>query len=451
MTQASFARLLGIDDARMTRILAIGMPIIGGMLSQSLINLIDAAMVGRLGEQALAAVGIGSYAAFIMVSVVMGISAAVQSLVARHHGAGELDRLNQPFMAGLQLAVMISLPITLVLIVAAPWLIPLLTDDPDVAAIAVPYFQWRAAALVAVAMNFVFRGFWAGIGETRFYLRILLLMHATNVLTSYVFIFGLGSWEGVGPVGSGMGTALSLVLGTGMYTWFTFTRQRERLGHVSLPSRSTLAQLLRQAWPNSLQQTLFAFGISVFFWILGQISTQAHAIGHVLISLQLLLILPCVGMGIASTSLVSHALGAGKPDDAHRWGWEVVRVTALMMALLGTPLWMFPELILAIFTNDQNLIELGATPLRLTGLVIVLEVTAIVLTQALLGAGASKQVMRINLFMQWGVLLPLAYIAGPIAGYGLLGVWILQGLQRTTLSLIYSMIWQRRHWVTALN
>ena len=451
MMQGRIARLLGIDYDRLTRILAISMPIIGGMLSQSLINLIDAAMVGRLGEQALAAVGIGSYAAFIMVSVVMGISAAVQSLVARRHGTGDTERINEPFMAGLQVAVMVSLPLSLILILAAPSLIPMLTDDPAVAAIAVPYFQWRAAALTAVAMNFVFRGFWAGIGETRFYLHILLLMHATNVLTSYVFIFGLGGWEGVGPVGSGMGTALSLVLGTGLYTWFTFTRQRQRLGHVSLPDRSTLKQLAKLAWPNSLQQTLFALGISVFFWIIGQISTQAHAIGHVLISLQLLLILPAVGMGIASTSLVGHALGAGNPNDAHRWGWEVVRVTVLIMTVLGAPLWMFPELILAVFTHDQHLIELGATPLRLTGLVILLEVTAMVLTQALLGAGASKQVMRINLFMQWGVFLPLAYLAGPIAGYGLLGVWILQGLQRIALSLIYSMIWQRRHWVTALK
>lgn len=451
MTQGPVARLLGIDQDRMNRILAISIPIIGGMLSQSLINLIDAAMVGRLGEQALAAVGIGSYASFIMVSVVMGMSAAVQSLVARRQGAGDTDRINEPFMAGLQMAVMLSLPLTLILLITAPTLIPLLTDDPEVAAIAVPYFQWRAAALMAVAMNFVFRGFWAGIGETRFYLRILLIMHAANVIASYLFIFGIGSWEGVGPVGSGMGTALSLVLGTGMYTWFTFTRQRQRLGHVSLPNRSTLKQLVTLAWPNSLQQTLFAFGISVFFWIIGQISTQAHAIGHVLISLQLLLILPAVGMGIASTSLVGHALGAGNPDDAHRWGWEVVRVSVVIMAVLGAPLWMFPELILAIFTDDQHLLELGATPLRLTGLVILLEVTAMVLTQALLGAGASKQVMRINLFMQWGVLLPLAYLAGPIAGYGLLGVWILQGMQRIALSIIYSMIWQRRHWVTALN
>lgn len=448
MIQGRISLLLRIEEARLQRILAISVPIIGGMLSQSVINLIDAAMVGRLGEQALAAVGVGSYAAFIMVSVVMGLSAAVQSLVARFHGAGNTRQLNEPFMAGLLMTVMISIPLSLILLLAAPLLIPLLTDDPEVAAIAVPYFQWRAAALIAVAMNFVFRGFWAGIGETRFYLRILLLMHATNVATSYVLIFGVGDWPGFGPVGSGMGTALSLVLGTGMYTWFTFTRQRQRLGNIALPNRSTLSQLLKLAWPNSLQQTLFAFGISVFFWIIGQISTQAHAIGHVLISLQLLLILPAVGMGIASTSLVGHALGAGHPSDAHRWGWEVVRVSILIMAILGAPLWMFPESVLAVFTNDPTLIELGATPLRLTGLVILLEVTAMVLTQALLGAGASKQVMQINLLMQWCVLLPLAYLAGPVAGFGLLGVWILQGVQRIALSLIYSMIWQRRQWVT---
>jgi putative MATE family efflux protein len=451
MIQAWTGRLLHIEPDRLQRILAISLPIIGGMLSQSVINLIDAAMVGRLGDQALAAVGIGSYAAFIMVSLVMGISSAVQSLVARRQGAGDTKRLNEPFMAGLQLAVVFSIPLSLLLILAAPVLIPLLTDDPEVAAIAVPYFQWRAAALIAVAMNFVYRGFWAGISETRFYLRILLIMHLANVAISYLLIFGMGSWEGVGPVGSGMGTAASLVLGSGLYTWLTFRRQRHRLGNTSLPNRTTLRQLITLAGPNSLQQTLFAFGISVFFWIIGQISTQAHAIGHILISLQLLLILPAVGMGIASTSLVGHALGAGKPTDAHRSGWEVVRVTILIMLILGAPLWMFPEAVLTVFTNDPQLIELGVLPLRLTGLVILLEVTAMVLTQALLGAGASKQVMRINLLMQWCVLLPLAYLIGPVAGFGLLGVWILQGLQRIVLSLIYSLIWQRRQWTSLIH
>ena len=104
----------------------------------------------------------------------------------------------------------------------------------------------------------------------------------------------------------------------------------------------------------------------------------------------------------------------GDRDDAYRWGWEVVRVAMLMMALLGLPLWLFPELVLRLFTPEQHLIELGLWPLRITGINIVFEVTAMVLTQALLGAGASRQVMHINLLMQWGILLPLAFLAGPV-------------------------------------
>lgn len=437
------SRLLGIEPQRLTRILSIGIPIIGGMLSQSLINLVDAAMVGRLGETALAGVGVGGYTTFITVSMVMGLSAGVQALVARRHGAGD-DNLHDPLTAGLLLSVLVGIPLSVLFILIAPWLISLFNSDAQVLDIAIPYFEWRTAATVAVAMNFVYRGYWSGIGQARIYLHSLLLMHLVNVAVSYVLIFGIGNWQGYGAVGSGIGTSIALFFGAGLYSWLTF--QRHVRGRFHWPQRHTLVQVIRLALPNSTQQTLFALGVSVLFWIIGQVGTQEQAIGHILISLALLLILPAVGLGIASTSLVGHALGRNDTADAYRWGWEVVRVAMLMMAILGLPLWLFPQTILGIFTPDQHLIELGSWPLRITGLNIVFEVTAMVLTQALLGAGASHQVMRISLTMQWGVLLPLAYLAGPVAGFGLLGIWLLQGLQRITLSLIYALIWRSRHW-----
>jgi multidrug resistance protein, MATE family len=438
--------LLRIEPQRLQRILSIGVPIIGGMLSQSLINLVDAAMVGRLGDVALAAVGLGGYASFVMVSMVMGLSSGVQTLVARHHGAGQHKRLHEPLMAGLLSAVILALPLSAFFILMAPYLIHHMTDNPDVAAIATPYFQWRAAATIAVAMNFVFRGYWSGIGETRRYLQTLLFMHSINIIVSYLLVFGIGNWHGIGAVGSGIGTALALVFGTALYSWTTFTNNREQLGPITLPTRTTLIQLGRLAWPNCAQQTLFALGISVLFWIIGRIGTGEQAIAHILISLQLMLILPAVGMGIAATSLVSHALGAGNQQDAYRWGWEVVRVAMFTLTILGIPLWLLPVPVLNLFTHEHNLIELGIAPLRLTGLIIIFEVTAMVLTQALLGAGASRKVLRINLAMQWGMLLPLAYLTGPVLGFGLFGIWLLQGIQRIGLSVIYSMIWRQRQW-----
>jgi len=444
------SRLSRVELARLNRILVIGIPIIGSMLSQSITNLIDAAMVGQLNDVALAGVGIGSYANFLCVSVMMGLSAAVQAIVARHYGAKRHHRTTEPLFAGLFLTLLIGIPSTVLFVAFAEQYIGMYTDDAAVVAVASEYFSWRTAALTFVGMTFVFRGFWSGIGESAVYLKIALIMHLSNVVFSYFLIFGLtifGTtyWEGFGAVGSGMGSAASLVLAATLFYWRTFaldTRFRQ-LYHLS---RHTIRQLVRLAIPNSVSQTLFALGLSVLFWIIGLIGTQEQAIGHILTQLSLLLIMPAVGLGIAGASLVGHALGAEEKENAHRWGWDVLRVSVVVMAILGLPMWVAPQTVLTIFTNDPALIELGTWPLRILGFAIAFEVGSIIFTQTLLGAGASKQVLKINLVMQWIVFLPLAWAIGPYLGYGLTGIWILQACQRMSLAVIYGTIWSRKHW-----
>ena len=444
------SRLSRVELTRLSRILVIGVPIIGSMLSQSITNLIDAAMVGQLNDVALAAVGIGSYANFLCVSVMMGLSAAVQAIVSRHYGAGRHRRTTEPLFAGLLLTLLIGIPFTILFLYFAEEYISLYTDDAAVIAVASEYFSWRTAALTFVGMTFVFRGFWSGIGESGVYLRIALIMHLSNIVFSYFLIFGLtlfGTtyWEGFGAVGSGMGSGASLCLAALLFFWRTFAIDQRFHTQYHLTQR-TIAQVVRLAVPNSMNQTLFALGLSVLFWIIGMVGTQEQAIGHILTQLSLLLIMPSVGLGIAGASLVGHALGAEEEDNAHRWGWDVVRVAVIIMTLLGLPLWLAPGWVLGLFTHQADLIELGTWPLRILGFAIAFEVASIIFNQTLLGAGASKQVLKINLVMQWIVFLPLAWLIGPYLGFGLTGIWILQAVQRISLAVIYGTIWSRRHW-----
>lgn len=421
-----------------------------GMLSQSILNLVDAAMVGNLGSEALAGVGIGSYAAFLTVSLVMGLSAAVQTLVARRMGAKQTDQAGKPLMAGLILGSLIALPLTLLFLLFSSNLMQLFSSDSAVLAIAQPYFEWRTFAVIAVAFNFCFRGYWAGIGETKSYLKVLLWMHIANVVFSYILIFGFPalSIPAFGAVGSGMGTCLALFLGTIIYLVLTLKNAGHHGFSLHVPSKGMMKSLTQLAIPNSLQQGLFSLGVSVLFMIIGLIGSDQQAIGHILINLALLLILPCVGLGIAATSLVSHSLGAKNPEDAYQWGWEVVRLATFLMLFLGLPIALFADSILRLFTQDEGLIALGTIPLQITGASIILEVTALVLIQALLGAGASKKVMAINFLMQWCLLLPLAYYIGPILGYGLLGIWCAQSLQRISSSVLYAALWRKKNWVS---
>lgn len=434
------------EPTRRQRILRLALPIIAGMLSQSLINLIDAALVGSLGEVPLAGVGIGGYAMFMITALVFGLSSGVQAQTARRHGEEDWERRAMPLNAGLVIAVIAALPITLLCLWQAPRLLALLNQDPAVNAVAVEYFRWRVLSLSAVAMIFCFRGYWNGIQQTGIYLRIILVMHLINVLASIGLIFGHLGLPAMGAAGAGAGTSLSLFAGLAIWAVLS-ARHASASGFLAgLPRRLTFFTTLRLAMPHSFQQLWFAAGYAVLFWILGQIGTASVAVGHVLVNLSLLLILPGVGLGMAAMSLVGQALGREAHGDAHRWGWEVVHLAWLCLAALALPMALFPDQVLGLFLHDPALIALGRLPLQLTALMIVLDAAALVLAQALLGAGANRTVMTTTLSLQWLVFLPLAWWVGVGLEQGLLGIWWAQLGYRCLNSAWFAAIWQRRRW-----
>ncbi|WP_431026384.1 MATE family efflux transporter [Halomonas sp. H5] len=434
------------ESTRRQTILRLALPIIAGMLSQSLLNLIDAALVGSLGEVPLAGVGIGGYAIFLITAVVFGLSSGVQAQTARRHGERDWAGRAQPLGAGLLIALLVAGPLSLLCLWQAPRLLGWINQDAAVHAEAVSYFRWRVLSLVPVAMIFCFRGYWNGIQRTGIYLRIILVMHAVNVLASIGLIFGYWGLPRLEAAGAGAGTTASLLVGVALWALVSGRHLGARSGPRRWPRPAILATTLRLATPHSFQQLWFAAGYAVLFWILGQLDTASVAVGHVLVNLSLLLILPGVGLGLAALSLVGQAMGREALGDAHRWGWDVVRLAWPCLAALALPMLLFPEAVLSIFLHDPELIRMGQLPLQLTALMIVLDAAALVLGQALLGAGANRTVMTLTLATQWLLFLPLAWWVGVVLEQGLIGIWWVQLGYRCFNSLCFAWIWQRRRW-----
>ncbi|WP_421862910.1 MATE family efflux transporter [Motiliproteus sp.] len=433
-------------SSRYRQILHLGLPIIGGMLSQSLLNLVDTALVGALGGAALAGVGVGGYASFLVMALVMGLSSGVQAMVARRHGQGRLAVKAEPLNGGLLIALLFCLPLMLICLSQSDRLIALISDDRELMQVAVPYLDYRLLGAWAVGFNLSFRGYWNGINQSMAYLRVLVAVHLFNVVISYGLIYGAFGLPEMGAAGAGLGTTLSLYLGSLIYVVMTWRQARSRGFLTRLPDRQTLTSLLRLSIPNSLQQLVFASSVAVLFGIIAQLGTRELAIAHVLTHLSLLLILPAVGFGMAATTLVSHDLGKGDQDSANQWGWDTVRVAAVTVFLLSLPLWLLPTQILGLFLSEPPLIEQALIPLRITCVAICIDVMAIVFTQAMLGAGANRTVMMVTLLGQWGFFLPLTWLVGPVLGGGLTAIWLVQLLHRGLSSVILSFIWSRRRW-----
>lgn len=432
---------------RLRPILSLAVPIMGGMVSQNVMNLVDTAMVGTLGKESLAAVGIASFATFLSQAFLLGLSSGVQAMASRRKGEGNESEMALPLNGGLLLAVTMGVPLSLLLYALAPRLFPFLNDDPLVVAEAVPYWRVRLLAVTAVACNFSFRGYWNGVNLSRLYLRTLVVMHVVNLTLNYLLIFGKLGFPALGATGAGIGTTIATYVGTGTYVFLGLLHARRSGFLRGIPDAATLKTMLRLSVPNGVQQLFFAGSMTALFWIVGQVGTAELAAANVLINVMLVGILPGLGLGLAAASLVGQAMGRGEPADAERWGWDVVRVGLVVVGLIGVPMMLFPERILMVFLHDDaSTIELATLPLRIAGAALVFDATGLVLQNALLGAGDSRRVAVLATSMQWLVLLPACYLAGPVLKFGLLGIWLVQVGQRVLSSAVFASVWKAGRW-----
>jgi len=440
--------VLAISVDRRTRILGLALPIIGGMVSQNVLNLVDMAMVRHLGDAALAGVGLGGFANFMATAFIMGMAAGVQAMAARRRGEGRSDEAAVPLNGGLAMALAIGLPLSIGLAIAAPWIFPLLTDEPEVARLGCDYFQVRLLGMAAVGMNYAFRGYWNAVDQSRLYLRTLIAMHSVNIVLGFVLIYGHLGVPELGVFGAGLATTLATWVGTGIY--FQMGRKHAKANGFlrALPSREALRTMLRLAVPAGLQQFFFAAGMTAFFVLVGMVGTRELAASNVLVNLLMVAILPGLGFGLAAATLVGQALGQG-PDGraaARRWGMDVIKLAVVVMAALSLPALVAPEWVLTPFVKSQETRELAAPVLRLMALLLPLDAIGMVLLNALLGAGDSRSVMVVSVVTQWLVQLPLVWLVGPGLGAGLFLIWLVWLVGRVGQSVVFFRVWQGERW-----
>lgn len=436
-----------LDRQRSREVVALALPIIGAMVSQNVLNLVDTAMVGHLGPASLAGVGLASFLSFMAVAFITGLSSAVQAMAARRYGEGKLGETAVPLNGGILLSLVLGIPLAVTGIWLAPHILSLLNSDPAVVHEGTIYFRLRLLSVCAVGMNFSFRGYWSAVKLAKLYLFTLVGMHSFNILLNWSLIYGHFGFPPMGVTGAGMGTSISIWCGTVAYFVLASGRARGAGFLARWPSREQIGTLLRLGLPSSIQQLLFAAGFTVLFWIVGQVGTNQLAVANVLINVSLIAVLPGIGFGLATATLAGQALGRRDPVDAHRWAWDVVKVASILLSAIAVPVLCAPRLILSLFLADPALVELGVVPLRLIGAGILVDGIGLIMMNALFGVGASRLVMAVSVGLQWGLFLPAAWLLGPKLGYGLSAIWLALTAYRGVQSLVLAGAWQRREWI----
>ena len=426
-------------------VLRLAAPVTLGTLTFTLLTVVDTAMLGRLGAVPLAASGVAGVLFFAITFPLSGVSIGVQTLVARRFGEGAPARCGEVFNTGVLLAIALGTP----LVIAAPWiaraLAALSSSDPEVLAAGDVYLRYRFLGAVFMMINFTARAFFAAIGRTGHQLVGAALTTAANILFDYLLIFGHAGFPRLGIQGAAIASTIALGVGALYYSSVLAigSDYRYRFAVLRRPwfSRDWLRPIVRLSIPVVLQRLTSNGAWSIFFLIVARIGTVELAASNVIRSIYHLTIMIGVGLGTAAAALVGQNLGAKEPDRAEALGWEAVRLATWSMAILGLLFLAVPGWVFRIYTSDATVIDAGRTPLMLLGLVQGFAGVALVLTQALQGAGNTRYAMLAE-FVCVACYLPTVYVLGLRTSLGLVGAWTGEYIYWLLLSV--AVVWKFR-------
>jgi putative MATE family efflux protein len=312
------------------------------MLSQVLANavsLIDVAMVGRLGSDAVAAVGYAGQFFSLAQSVLFAVAAACVSLVARAIGEGATLRARSGLAASIAAATATAVAITAVVVAAPRTWLRALGAEPAVVELAIPYLYLLLGSSWLLAPSMMLESALRAERDTRTPMRIALVVTAVKVGLNAVLIFGAFGLPELGLVGAGIATAAAQVVGFALFVAVGAGAPDTsplRLEAADLrASRARLPSVVRLALPGIGERLAMNLALLVYFRVLAHYGTAAIAAYTVGVRLLAFSWIPGTGFGVAAATLVGQSLGAGDARGATQTGWRALRLALLVAVVLG--------------------------------------------------------------------------------------------------------------------
>src|SRR5215217_4581103 len=349
------------------RVLALATPIIGESLLQTMVAAVDTFMVARLGAAAIAGVGTGFEIVFFIISILSAIDIGATVLVSQAIGAGERHRADHLARQAIVWGLLLAVPVSVCMYLAAPSIIRLFGTAPDVAAAATTYLQIIAATSVALFLSFVCGAVLRGAGDSRTPLAAAVMANVVNVAVAYVLIFGHLGFPALGVAGRAIGAAAGRGIGAA-YMLFAMARGRKAISLHGVwgwrPEFLIARQLLTLGVPAAVEQVLSSGAFMTLLAVVALIGTSALAAQQIAFTALSVAFLPAFGFSIAATALVGQSIGARVPSDA-KTAWTIALRWALVwMGVGGVLTFVFGDRVMSLFSPDPDVIAAGVSALR---------------------------------------------------------------------------------------
>jgi len=429
-------------------IFLLSVPMVLEMFMQAIFEVADIFFVGKLGPDAVAAVGLSASLVILVFAIGLGLGMAATAMVARRIGQKDPEGAALAASQAILACTAVSIPIGVAGIVFAADLLRLMGATPAVVEIGAGYCAVLFGSNLTILLLFLINAILRGAGDAALAMRALWIANVLNIALDPLLIFGLGTIPGLGVTGAALATAIGRGVGI-LYQLSVLFRAKSRIRlHADLfrVDLEVMARLFRVSGPGMLQYligTASWMGIIRIVAVFGSVALAGYTIA---VRVIIFALLPSWGLGNAAATLVGQNLGAGKPDRAERSVWITGFANMVFLGLSAVLIWFFADPVIRVFTPDPDVVAVGAQCLRIVCLSYVFWAFGMVVIQAFNGAGDTVTPTWINLFCYWLFQIPLAYVLAFPLNLGTTGIFTAIAIAQSFTAVVGVLIFRRGRW-----
>lgn len=449
---------------RLSLIVRLSVPSMLAQLSYIVMVYIDASMVGSLGAEASAAIGLMSTSTWLFGGILSAASVGFSVQVAHLIGAGEFSRARDVLRQALAATSVFGLGAMCVACAVSPFLPGWLGGDESITGMASEYFLIFALSLPFMQLNRLSGSMLQSSGNMKVPSLLNVFMCILDVIFNTIFIFPTREISvlglrftmygaGMEVAGAALGTALAIAVTSCIMSSYLCFRSRE-LSLTQEKSRlrmqgSTLKKAFQIGAPIGLEHTIMCgaqIASTVIVAPLGNIAIAANAFA---VTAESLCYMPGQGIGDAATTLVGQSVGACRKDLTRRFANMSVVLGMAVMTVMGAVMYLAAPLMMGIMTPVAEIKELGVSVLRIEAFAEPMYAASIVAYCAFIGTGDTLIPSCMNFFSIWVVRLSLAAILAPVLG--LKGVWIAMCIELCFRGAIFLYRLVRGRWLDRIG
>jgi putative MATE family efflux protein len=410
---------------------------------ESVFAVVDMFFVGKLGENAIATVGLTESVVTIVYSLAMGLSMAATAIIARRTGEKNAEGASHAAAQAIAVGGVISLALGLAGAIFGGDVLRLMGAAPKVVADGTTFAQIYLGSAPAILFLFLINGIFRGAGNAAMAMKSLWIASLLNIILCPILIHFYGLQ------GAAMATATGRSVGVLYQCYYLFKGNNNlkiTAAHFGI-DWDVIRSIFKIGSPAALQFIIASGSWIVLTRLIAETDGTTASAGYIIAIRNIVFfILPAWGLSNAAATLVGQNLGAGKPDRAEKSVLLTAKYSAIFMAFVAALFIAIPQPIIRIFSSDEAVIAYGVEALRIIGSGFIFYGIGMVYTQALNGAGDTRIPTLINIICFWLIQIPLAYLL--VKGFDMhsTGAFIAIPTSETLIAVLGYLYFKRGKW-----